>query len=108
MNASNNNIKFNYLYRDAGNYKEFSDVVFTNKDSKSLQEIELAIRQNLIEGEFFIPEKWNIPRLTFDSYSPELDHEYHEFESVEVTDGNPTQSIDISTFVIGITECKTN
>ena len=108
MNASNNNIKFNYLYRDAGNYKEFGETIFTNQDSKSLEEIELAIRKNLIEGEFFIPEKWNIPRLTFDSYSPELDHDYHEFESVEVTDENPTESIDISTFVIGITEYKTN
>lgn len=108
MNVSINNIKFNYLYRDAGNYKEFGETIFTNQESKSLQEIELAIRKNLIEGEFFIPEKWNILRLTFDSYSPELDHDYHEFESVEVTDENPTESIDITTFLIGITECKTN
>jgi len=108
MNASNNNIKFNYLYRDAGNYKEFSYVVFTNKDSKSLQEIELVIRKNLIEGEFFIPEKWNVPRLSFENYSPELDHDYHKFESVEVTDENPTESIDISAFLIGISDCKEN
>ena len=99
MNDSNNNIKFNYLYRDAGNYKQFSDVVFTNKGSKSLQEIELAIRKNLIEGEFFIPEKWNIPRLSFENYSPELDHDYHEFESVEVTDENPTENTDIAVFL---------
>lgn len=102
MNASNNNIKFNYLYRDAGNYKEFSDIIYTNKDSKSIQEIELEIRNKLIEGEFFIPEKWNIPRLTFDSYSPELDHEYHEFESVEFTNDNPTENFDISDFLIRI------
>ena len=100
MISSNNNIKFNYLYRDAGNYKELSDFVFTNKDSKSIQEIEMSIRSNLIEGEFFVPEKWNIPRLTIDSYSPELDHDYHEFESLEVTDENPTENIDISTFLI--------
>jgi len=99
MNASSNNIKFNYLYRDAGNYKEFSDVVFANKDLKSLQEIELAIRKNLIEGEFFIPEKWNIPRLSFENYSPELDHDYHEFESAEVTDENPTDNKDIKVFL---------
>ena len=107
MNDSNNNIKFNYLYRDAGNYKVFSDTLFTNKDSTSLQEIELAIRNNLIEGEFFIPEKWNIPRLSFDSYSPELDHDYHEFESLEITNENSTDNIDISTFLIGITDRKT-
>ena len=102
MNASSYNIKFNYLYRDAGNYKVFSDIIYTNKDSNSLQQIELAIRKSLIEGEFFIPEKWNIPRLTFDSYSPELDHDYHEFESVEFTMDNPIENCDISEFLIRI------
>lgn len=99
MNASNNNIKFNYLYRDAGNYKEFGEITFTNKDSKSLEEIEFVIRKNLIEGEFFIPEKWNVPRLSFENYSPELDHEYHEFESLEVTNENPTENSDISSLL---------
>lgn len=103
MNASNNNIKFNYLYRDAGNYKEFGDIVFKNRDLKSLKEIEMAIRNNLIEGEFFIPEKWNIPRLTFDNYSPELDHDYHKFESLEVTNEPPTENCDISGFLKRIT-----
>jgi len=99
MNASNNNIRFNYLYRDAGNYKEFGEIIFTNQDSKRLKEIELAIRKNLIEGEFFIPEKWNVPRLSFENYLPELDHDYHEFESVEVTDENLTENKDISAFL---------
>jgi len=87
------------LYRDAGNYKEFGEIIFTNQDSKSLEEIELAIRKNLIEGEFFIPEKWNIPRLSFENYLPELDHDYHEFESVEITDENPTENTDIAVFL---------
>ncbi len=104
MNDSNNNIKFNYLYRDAGNFKEFNDVVFTNKHSNSLLEIEMAIKNNLIEGEFFIPEKWNIPRLSFGYFSPGLDHDYHEFESVELTDENPTENIDISTFLMLISK----
>ena len=106
MNVTNNNIKFNYLYRDAGNYKEFGEIIFTNQDSKSVEGIELVIRKNLIEGEFFIPEKWNIPRLTFDFYSPVLDHDYHEFESVELTTEPSADNIDISTFLIRITECK--
>lgn len=102
MNASNNNIKINYLYRDAGNYKEFGEIIFTNQDLKSLDEIELAIRKNLIEGEFFIPEKWNVPRLSFEDYSPELDHDYHEFESIEITNENSTENIDIAAFLTGI------
>lgn len=102
MNASNNNIKFNYLYRDAGNYKVFGEIIFTNHDSKSLEDIELDIRKNLIEGEFFIPEKWNIPKLSFEDYSVELDHDYNEFESVEFTIDNPTENCDISDFLIQI------
>ena len=108
MNASNNNIKFNYLYRDAGNYKEFGEIVFTNQDSKSLEEIELTLRKNLIEGEFFIPEKWNVPRLSFENYLPELDHDYHEFNSLEISSETSIRNCDISTFLMEITNYKTN
>jgi len=100
MNASNPNIKFNYLYRDAGNYKEFDSLIFTNKDSLSIECIELTIRKKLIEGEYFIPEKWNVPRLSFENYSPDLDHDYHEFESLEETNDNPTESCDIITLLL--------
>ena len=92
-------IRLNYLYRDAGNYKEYGEMIFTNKDSKSIEEIELVLRKNLIEGEFFIPEKWNIPRLSFENYLPELDHDYHEFESLELTNESSTENCDISSLL---------
>ena len=98
MNASTHNIKFNYLYRDAGNYKLFDSVIFTNKTAMSLEFIKLSIRSKLIDGEYFIPEKWNIPRLSFGDYSPESDHDYHEFESIEETDEQSTAE-DISDFL---------
>jgi len=104
MNESRNNIKFNYLYRDAGNYKIYDEIIFANQNSHSLQEIELIIRKNLIEGEFFIPEKWQIPRLDLGSYSSELDHDYHEFESLEFTDENQNANCDISYFLKRITK----
>lgn len=99
MNALNHNIKFNYLYRDAGNYKLFDSLIFTNKDSLSLEYIELAIRKNLIEAMYFVPEKWNVPILNFEDYLPALDHDYHEFESIELTDDNPSNKCDISEFL---------
>ncbi len=108
MNDSNNNVKFNYLYRDAGNYKKFGEIIFTNLNSERLDKIERLIRENLIESEFFIPEKWNIPRLSFGTFSSELDHDFHEFESLKTTDELITDGIDISTFLIGISENKTN
>lgn len=100
MNASNHSIKFNYLYRDAGNYKLFDSIIFANNDSMNLEYIELIISKNLIEGDYFVPEKWNVPRLSFGNYSPELDHDYHEFESIELTDEIPSGTYDISEFLV--------
>ncbi len=37
MSASKNNIQFNYIYRDAGNYKVFGYVVFANPQELSLE-----------------------------------------------------------------------
>lgn len=104
MNASNNNIKFSYLYRDIGNYKVFGEIIFSNRHSETLDKIERSIRENLIEGEFFIPEKWNITRLSLGGFLPDLDHDYHEFDSLETTDENITENIDISTFLILIAQ----
>lgn len=53
-------------------------------------------------------EKWNIPRLSFDDFKPELDHDYHEFESLEVTNESTTENCDISCFLTMITDCNAN
>lgn len=106
MNASNHNIKFNYLYRDVGNYKLFDEFIFANQDSLSLEYIELTIRKNLIEGAYFVLEKWNVPRLSFGDYSQELEHDYHEFESIEETDDIPIGIFDITSFLNAITNSK--
>jgi hypothetical protein len=103
MKNSDWNIKINYLYRDAGNYKIFGSVIFGNVTGLSIESIELAIRSRLIEGEYFIPEKWNIPRLSFEEYLPELDHDFHKFESIEETDEYALFNRDICDFLIIIT-----
>ena len=81
----NHNIKFNYLYRDSGNYKLFNSVIFTNPNKLDLKTIQGQITKSLIDGEFFCPREWNIPALEFDTPDEELDHNWHEFESVEQT-----------------------
>jgi hypothetical protein len=93
------NIKFNYLYRDAGNYKIWGYEVFGNPDLLSLEVIDRAIRTSLIDGEFFDPEFWKVKRLKHDDWIPELDHTWNEFDSVEYTDENPTVHISISEFI---------
>lgn len=47
------NIKINYLYRDASNYKQFGFVVFTNSSDLDLTYIEKILRGRLIDGEYF-------------------------------------------------------
>lgn len=85
------NIKFNYLYRAASNYKQFGFQIFSNPDNLSLLEIETRIRAGLIDGEFFDPVKWGVPRLQFDEWDPEVDHEWNEFEGVDFTNEVTTQ-----------------
>lgn len=56
----NNKIKFNYFYRDAGNYKSWGEIIFVNPDHLTLQEVEerfkMAFKQmnklqeNIIRG----------------------------------------------------------
>lgn len=80
-------VKFNYLYRDGSNYKNYGEVIFTNLTSIELDLIREIIVSNLIDGEFFVAKEWGLPELFFDS-SNEDDHGWHEFHSIEVTKDN--------------------
>lgn len=82
------NIRFTYLYRDAGNYKQFGGVLFSNPNGRPLIEIDRAIRAALIDGEFFDARKLQVPDLRIDEWDDELDHVWHEFESVEELEGD--------------------
>ncbi len=99
MSDSKSNIKFNYLYRDAGNYKVYGYEIFSNPQSAQLAEIERKIRSSLIDGEFFDPQHWKVKRLKHDDWIPELDHTWNEYESVEYTDEVPTMSLAVNQFL---------
>lgn len=103
MKDLKNNIKFSYLYRDAGNYKEYGDTIFPNYSNLDISEINRLIRKNLIDGEFFEPLKWNIPLIYEDSYDSEIDHEWYEFISVEATQEKATDARNIHEFLNQIT-----
>lgn len=97
------NIKFNYLYRDGGNYKIHGSEFFTNSGNLSVDEIERIVKEALIDGEFFDPKKWDIQLLKFDNWDSELDHFWHEFESVELTSEQSTSDNSIADFLETIT-----
>lgn len=86
------NIEIEYLYRDAGNFKNFGSIVFRNRKGYSPEWIKQEIENWLIDGEFFIAEKVKFPVLYFSEfpYSPELDHEWHQFFGVQTTEEGST------------------
>lgn len=100
--SSEPNLKLNYRYRDAGNYKQFGSVIFSNSSKLSIDEATKLMHEKLISGELFIPEEWNLQALHFHPYDPELDHQYHEFESWEVTYEAPTDVREILEFLESI------
>lgn len=102
MTKSYPNVEFNYLYRDASNYKNYGSMVFSNPNHLEISKIEATIRISLIDGEFFIHEKINIPSLFFETKN-EDDHGWHEFEMVSLTEVNPTDSRTIDDILLAFT-----
>lgn len=81
------NAKFEYLYRDASNYKFWGSVVFANPSTMSLGEVEERIRRLLDSQELFIASQIRLPEaFPFEIGQPtEDDHCYHEFASIKPT-----------------------
>jgi len=88
------NFKFYYHYRDGANYKNHSCIIFNNPNNLLLADVELIIQQKLIEDTWFYADKWNLPDLHFDKWDNEIDHTWHEFESIELTDDVGQQDIE--------------
>lgn len=80
----NTNILFNYLYRDYSNYKKYGNVVFSNPNNISLQEIEKTLRGYFVDGQYFDAAYVGLPLLFFEVSNID-DHELHEFESIQTT-----------------------
>lgn len=99
------NVKFTYLYRDAGNYKVHGFVIFANPDGADLFTLKTTLISKLIDGEFFEPTKCNVPRLFHKDFSFDnaLDHAWNEFNSLENTEELPSDARTITEFIRGIT-----
>lgn len=78
------NVRFAYQYRDASNYKQHGEAIFTNENHLPLEEIEKQIRSFLKDGEFFIARQVHLDERFFDILYDD-DHPWHEFVGVEST-----------------------
>ncbi|MEP6590271.1 MAG: hypothetical protein ABJC19_03720 [Gemmatimonadota bacterium] len=92
--------RFEYLYRDAGNYKAFGHVLLLGIASP---DNEASIRAALIEGLWFVAEAAGIPTLYHlvrdgGEADPALDHVWHEFVGLrhaEVRDAEAAIKIEV-------------
>jgi len=81
------NSRFEYLYRDASNFKKWGEVVFAGGASELLAE---RLRKALHDGEWFIASQVRIPELFLDGYPLiQDDHCWHEFHALEAVDTAP-------------------
>lgn len=72
------NTRFEYLYRDAANYKQFGDVIIAGVlDAEELYQL-------LQEELLFIPSKVGLPDLQPKEWSID-DHIWHEVENITET-----------------------
>jgi hypothetical protein len=99
------NVKFAYLYRDAGNYKEWATVVFSNPAHLTPSAITSDLKRAFLPDGLFIAHQICVPEvlpygnLTLD------DHCFHEFDSVELTTDPPNDRLErsIGEFLIDVT-----
>ena len=78
------NLCFVYMYRDASNYKQYGETIFSNEKQLSVDEVEKQTRACLNEGEYFIARQIHIEERFFDALYDD-DHPWHEFVRVEAT-----------------------
>ncbi|MCA9900739.1 MAG: hypothetical protein H6654_10170 [Ardenticatenaceae bacterium] len=81
----NSYVKFNYLYRDAGNYKSWGELIFSNPDNLDLIDIDIQLRLEFIQEIFFVAHQINVPEIFLytENSLNEDDHCFHEYNSVE-------------------------
>lgn len=95
------NVVLEYIYRDAGNYKNWQAVTFSNKHNLNLSDLEQSIKAELIDGLYFIAEQLELPTAYFEDHDPELDHNCHEYSELKATNQPVTDRSkrDISDFL---------
>ncbi len=85
---------FEYMYRDAGNFKAFGSVLLEGSVSEADQSI---VESRLSSGEFFIAEQVDVPPLYAQLYRwsggrTASDHCWHQFEGFRDLAEPPTDT----------------
>lgn len=79
------NVRFEYLYRDAGNFKRWGEVVFSN--ASNIEQDTLAAISGAalpLDSIYFLPDQVGVPSLHFEERIEHLDHDWHEIHSFNI------------------------
>lgn len=95
------NVRFKYLYRDAGNFKNWGEIVFSNPNDINCDFIKSTVENMLIEKLYFVANKADVPDLHFEEYKEQFDHNWHEIHNFEPTEeaANDLQGRNIEEFI---------
>lgn len=89
------NLKLTYLYRDAGNYKYWAEVIFGNRSAMSPDRAHAALRALFLMDELFVADQIRLKELfPYHEHPTEDDHCFHELFSVENTEADVTDALD--------------
>ena len=101
------NTKISYLYRDAGNYKQYNECIIAG--ALSAKQIR-AILDCCDMGEYFIPGQIGLPERRFDPYDPQADHCWFELgaDSFSETREPPTIVLTAVELVSRFEGCRNN
>lgn len=103
------NIRFSYLYRDAGNFKNFGEAIFSNPNETSLEDLSARVKLALLDEMYFDAYAVGLPELFFEDYDDELDHDWHEFELLGDSNASlETLIISIDEFILRLEMNKLN
>jgi len=89
-------VRFNYMYRDGGNYKQHGSVVLANEEALGVAEAAARLHAACVSDDSFNAAQVGLPELFFDDGVVEDDHSWHEFVSFEVTHDEPTDPRSLS------------
>jgi hypothetical protein len=100
MTTKKRNIKFLYLYRDAGNYKQRGHIIFSNPQGLDAGNLDRLLRRAMMIDSTFMADQVRVPNVFLFDTLPinEDDHCLHEFDSLEIVDDHPNDQHERSIF----------
>jgi hypothetical protein len=86
----------------AATIKKYNSIIFNNPHNINLAELSAMIHSKLIDNTWFYTDQWNLPDLKPDTFNPNTDPIWHEFESFNYTNESVTFSCTIAQFMANI------